>query len=78
MIASKTSAGCAVIMLLLLSSASALTLTHEDVSYPAADYVKGHTQILNACYKALPEDKATLFEWVKGPANTLVITSCSN
>jgi hypothetical protein len=82
MMVSKTSSGCAVILLLLLSSASALTLTHEDAPaanpYTSDQFVKGHTQVLNACFKEIPEDKTTLFEWVKGSPNTLIITSCSN
>lgn len=54
MTSSKGMIGCAVIVLLFCWSASGLTLSSHEQVYKAEDFVKGHTQILNACYKALP------------------------
>jgi len=76
MTASKSIFGCAVILFLLASAASAISLTSHAQTYTAFDYVKGHKQVLNPCYKALPEDKNTLFEW-DPTLKKLTITSCS-
>lgn len=73
--ASRNLIGCAVIFFFLASSVVTLSLSSH--TYSSADYVRGHSQILNPCYKALPEDLHTRFNWSKTD-NTLTIISCAD
>jgi hypothetical protein len=72
---SRNLIGCAVIFLFLASTVVTLSLASQ--AYKSADYVRGHNQVLNPCFKELPEDKHTKFNWSKN-SDILTITSCAD
>ena len=72
---SRNLIGCAVIFFFLTSTIVTLSLTSH--AYKSADFVRGRNQVLNPCFKALPEDTHTKFNWSKD-SDVLTITSCAD
>jgi hypothetical protein len=75
MFKSKNLIGCAVIIFFLASTAYTLSLSSHQQD--ASAWVRGHNQVINSCFKELPEDIHTKLNWSKTD-NSITITSCSD
>lgn len=53
-----------IVLVCLLGLTQTLYLNHEQMPvYHEWDFIKGRVQVLNECFKVLPEDEDTTFTW---------------